>query len=174
MHLFALCGWLQCTRQTVPGADTSGVLCSQTSTSVASHGSLREGFQSVFISLSRCDAQQFVCSGEGGLSQGLMVSIAIGLHNIPEGLAVATVIRARSSSSWKALMWSIITALPQALVAVPSFLFVELFQELLPAALGFAAGCMIWIVFAELMPEALEQTNSSDVTAIFVTLSATG
>ncbi len=44
----------------------------------------------------------------------------------------------------------------QALVAVPSYLFVETFQSLLPLALGFAAGCMIWILTAELMPDALE------------------
>ena len=46
--------------------------------------------------------------------------------------------------------------MPQPLVAVPSFVFVTAFRALLPVALGFAAGCMVWMVFAELLPDALE------------------
>lgn len=41
-------------------------------------------------------------------------------------------------------------------MAVPSFVFVNAFRALLPVALGFAAGCMVWMVFAELLPDALE------------------
>ncbi|KAJ9522639.1 hypothetical protein QJQ45_019728 [Haematococcus lacustris] len=95
-------------------------------------------------------------SGHRGWAQGTLVTIAIGLHNIPEGMAVATVMVAKGAPPRKALFWSLFCAFPQALVAVPSFMFVETFQALLPMALGFAAGCMIWIVCAELMPDALE------------------
>jgi ZIP family zinc transporter len=42
-------------------------------------------------------------------------------------------------------------------LAVPAFLFVDAFAELLPAALGFAAGAMISMVARELVPEALRQ-----------------
>lgn len=98
-------------------------------------------------------------SGNRGWAQGTLVTIAIGLHNIPEGLATATVMVARGASAQKALLWSVLTSTPQVLVAVPSFLFVELFSALLPLALGFAAGCMIWIVVAEMLPDALEQID---------------
>lgn len=73
-----------------------------------------------------------------------------------EGLAVATVLAARGASPRRLLLWTTLTALPQALVALPSFLFVEAFAALLPLAMGFAAGCMVWIVAAELLPDALE------------------
>jgi len=40
-------------------------------------------------------------------------------------------------------------------MAVPAFLFVETFQTLLPFGLGFAAGAMLWMVAAELVPDAV-------------------
>lgn len=110
-------------------------------------------------------------SGPRGWAQGLLVTIAIGLHNVPEGMAVATVMVARGTSPKKALYWTLLSALPQGIVAVPAYLFVETFQGLLPIALGFAAGCMIWIVFAELIPDALETADHSHV-ATAATLSA--
>lgn len=90
-----------------------------------------------------------------GWLQGLLVTIAIGLHNVPEGLAVATVLVAKGISPMHAFWWTLATSLPQPLLALPSFMFVDAFQALLPLALGFAAGCMVWIVFAELLPDAL-------------------
>ena len=83
------------------------------------------------------------------------MTVAIGLHNVPEGLAVATVLVAKGISPSHAFWWTLATSLPQPLLALPSFMFVDAFQALLPLALGFAAGCMVWIVFAELLPDAL-------------------
>ncbi|GIL56120.1 hypothetical protein Vafri_11560 [Volvox africanus] len=110
-------------------------------------------------------------SGPRGWAQGLLVTIAIGLHNIPEGMAVATIMVARGTPPRTALYWTLLSALPQGIVAVPSYLFVEMFTGLLPIALGFAAGCMIWIVFAELIPDALESAEHGHV-ATAATLSA--
>ena len=56
-----------------------------------------------------------------------------------------------------------LSAAPQPLVALPSFLFVDTFFQLLPLALGFAAGCMLWMVFAELLPDALNDAKHSKV-----------
>jgi len=61
-------------------------------------------------------------------AQGVLVTLAIGLHNIPEGLAVSTVLVARGISPRSALLWTLFTALPQPLVAVPAFLFVDTFM----------------------------------------------
>ncbi|KXZ44910.1 hypothetical protein GPECTOR_61g863 [Gonium pectorale] len=110
-------------------------------------------------------------SGPRGWAQGLLVTIAIGLHNIPEGMAVATIMVSRGTPPRTALLWTLLSALPQGVVAVPSYVFVEAFSGLLPVALGFAAGCMIWIVFAELIPDALETAEHGHV-ATAATLSA--
>lgn len=48
-------------------------------------------------------------------------------------------------------------------MAVPAFIFVSAFKALLPIALGFAAGCMVWMVFAELLPDALEGASHAKV-----------
>lgn len=109
--------------------------------------------------------------GERGWAQGVLTTLAIGVHNVPEGLAKATVLVSQGASAQQALLWSIVTCLPQPLVAVPAFMFVETFQVLLPVALGFAAGCMIWLVFSELLPDAMAGAPSAEV-ATFATLSA--
>ena len=60
--------------------------------------------------------------------QGTLVTLAIGLHNVPEGLAVATVMAAKGTSPRRALLWTALTALPQALVAPPAYVFVDTFR----------------------------------------------
>jgi zinc transporter ZupT len=47
----------------------------------------------------------------------------------------------------------------QPIVAVPAFLCADAFQKVLPFCTGFAAGCMIWIVIAEVLPDAFKVTN---------------
>lgn len=111
--------------------------------------------------------------GKRGWAQGLLTTLAIGVHNVPEGLAKATMLVSQGASAPEALFWSILTCLPQPLAAVPSFMFVEAFKALLPIALGFAAGCMIWVVFAELLPEALHSVAPAEV-ASFATIAAAG
>ncbi len=87
---------------------------------------------------------------------GLLISVAIGIHNIPEGLAISLVLIPRGTSVSRAALWSIFSSIPQPLMAVPAFLFVLAFKPFLPVGLGLAAGAMIWMVFKELLPEALE------------------
>ncbi len=59
--------------------------------------------------------------------QGVLTTLAIGVHNIPEGLAKATVLVGQGVPPRRALAWSVATCLPQPLVAIPSFMFVDAF-----------------------------------------------
>ena len=101
----------------------------------------------------------------GGDELGLFVTAAIALHNVPEGLAIALVLVPRGVSVWAAAGWAVVSSLPQPIVAVPAFLAVATFADLLPFGLGFAAGAMVLMAALELLPEALEQTSAARVTA---------
>ena len=68
---------------------------------------------------------------------------------------MASVMAARGAPLRRVLLWTAVTSLPQALAAPPAYVFVDAFRGLLPLALGFAAGCMMWVVLAELLPDAL-------------------
>jgi zinc transporter, ZIP family len=88
---------------------------------------------------------------------GVLIALAIAIQNIPEGLAISLVLVPRGTRVRAAAGWSVFSSLPQPLLAVPAFLFVEQFSAVLPVGLGFAAGAMIWMVGRELLPEALAQ-----------------
>lgn len=110
----------------------------------------------------------------GGSNQlGVFITAAIAIHNIPEGIAIGLVLMPRGTSLWKAMGWSIFTSLPQPLMAVPAFLFVLAFKPFLPIGLGLAAGAMIWMVFAELVPDALKHASAEAVaTAVVLSFAA--
>ena len=99
-------------------------------------------------------------------SLGILIGLAIAVHNIPEGLAISLVLVPRGTSPRNAAAWSVFSSLPQPLMAVPAFLFVETFSGFLPVGLGFAAGAMIWLVLADLLPEALETSRPSTVACL--------
>lgn len=107
-----------------------------------------------------------VSYGDGG-SFGTFISAAIAIHNIPEGLAISLVLIPRGATVWRAAGWSIFSSLPQPIMAIPAFLFVLAFRPFLPIGLGLAAGAMIWMVFRELIPEALEDMPK---TAVYPTM----
>ena len=95
--------------------------------------------------------------GSSGL--GPFMSIAIAVHNIPEGLAIALVMVQQGQSPSAALGWSILSSAPQAVMAVPAWLFVDVFSSVLPLGLGLAAGAMVAMVLMELIPEIREQLD---------------
>lgn len=106
-----------------------------------------------------------------GVTFGVFITIAIAVHNIPEGVAISLVLVPRGVPVWRAALWSIFSSLPQPLMAVPAFLFVLAFRPFLPVGLGLAAGAMIWMAVSELLPDALDEAPKEQV-AIAVTLAA--
>jgi len=99
----------------------------------------------------------------GGQTLATLITVAIAVHNVPEGLAISAVMRPKGASILACAGWSIFSSLPQPLMAVPAFLFVDVFRPVLPYGLGFAAGAMVFMVFLELLPEAYAEARASTV-----------
>ena len=109
----------------------------------------------------------------GGEKLAALITIAIAVHNIPEGLAISAVMRPKGAGVLSCAFWSIFSSVPQPIMAVPAFLFVETFRPSLPYGLGFAAGAMVFMVLVELLPEAYKHGDRAQV-ATLATASAVG
>lgn len=102
----------------------------------------------------------------GGMALATVITVAIAVHNVPEGLAISAVMRPQGVSVLKCAGWSVFSSLPQPLMAVPAFLFVEAVAPALPYGLGFAAGAMVFMVLVELLPEAYGQSAKPSVAVL--------
>jgi ZIP family zinc transporter len=85
---------------------------------------------------------------------GVFVFIAISLQNVPEGTATAIPMAQAGYSKTRQFWAAVGTSVPQPIGAVVAFILVEEVNALLPWSLGFAAGAMIALVVADLLPEA--------------------
>ena len=102
-----------------------------------------------------------VAFATGNFEFGLIMAIAISVHNIPEGIAISLPLKADGVSTKKCAWASILTSVPQPIMAVPSALLAWFFEPLLPIGLGFAGGAMIYLTVSELIPSALEDGGHS-------------
>jgi ZIP family zinc transporter len=90
------------------------------------------------------------------------LTIGIGLQNLPEGLAVAMPLRRAGVTRWRSFWYGQLSAAVEPVAAVLGAAAVLLAQPLLPYALAFAAGAMIYVVVEELIPEA-QQAGRTDL-----------
>jgi len=84
---------------------------------------------------------------------GLLLALAIALHNIPEGLAVAAPFRACGMPPRQYIGWALASGMAEPIAALIGALFASWFAGLVPFALAFAGGAMIYVVSDELIPE---------------------
>ena len=92
--------------------------------------------------------------GSGNISNALKLMVAIGLQNIPEGLAVAvSALNAGMGSSFYAGVVSLRAGLVEIPLALIGAWAVQLAQPVLPYAMGFAAGAMLYVISDEIVPE---------------------
>jgi ZIP family zinc transporter len=91
--------------------------------------------------------------GGGDIANGTVLAIGIGLQNIPEGLAVAAALLTLRYSRVTAFAIGAGTGLVEPVGGLLGVTAVTFFKPLLPWALGFAAGAMIFVVSNEIVPE---------------------
>ncbi|MEM3618558.1 MAG: ZIP family metal transporter [Candidatus Bathyarchaeia archaeon] len=94
-----------------------------------------------------------VSFGTGDIAAGLVVAVAIGLQNMPEGLAVALPMLREGYSKRKSLGYSTLTGLVEPIGGLLGVALVSVFHQFLPWALAFAAGAMLFVVSDEIIPE---------------------
>lgn len=107
--------------------------------------------------------------GAGNLGNALALMLAIGIQNIPEGLAVA--ITARNAGLGRGI-YAAVTGIRAGLVEIPLAIFgaalVTVAEPVLPYAMGFAAGAMIYVIVDEIIPETHAKGNKRLSTVGFV------
>ena len=86
---------------------------------------------------------------------GLIMAVIIGLHNIPEGMAVSVPLITGGSKRLKAIVITALSGAPTIIGAVLGFCLGTLSPMWLSLLLSFAAGAMFYVVFGELLPEAI-------------------
>jgi ZIP family zinc transporter len=113
-------------------------------------------------------------SGGGRGAGGLALAGVIALHNVPEGVAVAGPLRAGNLPRRWALAAAAATGAPTVAGAALGYRLGTLGPVGLAATLGFASGAMLYVVFGELLPEALTLWQSRAPARAAVTGSVTG
>ncbi|MEA4889134.1 MAG: ZIP family metal transporter [Clostridiaceae bacterium] len=95
------------------------------------------------------------------LTGAVALAIGIGLQNFPEGAAVSIPLRREGFSRTKAFLYGQASGLVEPVGGVIGALAVVSMQHMLPYALSFAAGAMIYVVVEELIPEAQRNEGGS-------------
>ena len=99
------------------------------------------------------------------IAGAITLAIGIGIQNFPEGIAVSMPLRRMGMSRWKSFMYGQSSALVEPVAAVVGALAVTFFTPILPYALAFAAGAMIFVVVEEVIPET-QQDNNTDIATL--------
>lgn len=90
-----------------------------------------------------------------GWTGGLTIAIVIGLHNIPEGMSVAVPLISGGTKKAKAVVITALTGVPTVVGAMLGYFLGTINPISLSLSLSFASGAMLYVVFGELMPEAI-------------------
>jgi ZIP family zinc transporter len=93
-------------------------------------------------------------------SAALVLAVLIGLHNIPEGMAVSVPLISGGMNRWKAILITAASGIPTILGALLGYMLGELGPMGLTLSLGFASGAMLYVVFGEILPQSILMYHS--------------
>jgi zinc transporter, ZIP family len=97
---------------------------------------------------------------EATLGAAMALALGIGLQNFPEGLAVSVPLRREGMGHGRAFMYGQASGMVEPIAGILGALLVLTMQTILPYALAFAAGAMIFVVVEELIPESQRGHNT--------------
>jgi len=99
------------------------------------------------------------------LAGAIGLAIGIGIQNFPEGAAVSIPLRREKLSRRKSFMYGQLSGIVEPIAGILGAIAVITMRPILPYALSFAAGAMIYVVVEELIPEA-QQNKNTDIATI--------
>lgn len=101
-------------------------------------------------------------ASNGGVmgSSALVLAVLIGLHNIPEGMAVSVPLISGGMPKWKAVLVTALSGAPTIIGALLGFWLGDIGMLGLALSLGFASGAMLYVVFGEILPQAILMYHS--------------
>ena len=102
---------------------------------------------------------------EASIAGAVALAIGIGIQNFPEGIAVSMPMRRQGVSRFKSFWYGQLSAIVEPIAAVIGALAVTFFTPILPYALAFAAGAMIFVVVEEVIPET-QQDRYTDIATL--------
>lgn len=100
------------------------------------------------------------------LTGAVALAIGIGLQNFPEGTAVSMPLRREGFSRTRAFLYGQASGIVEPMAGVVGTALVLIARPILPYALAFAAGAMIYVVIEELIPESQSSEEATDVATI--------
>ena len=93
-------------------------------------------------------------------SAALVLAVLIGLHNIPEGMAVSVPLISGGMRKYKAVLLTALSGVPTMIGALLGYLLGDIGIYGLAISLGFASGAMLYVVFGEILPQAILMYHS--------------
>jgi ZIP family zinc transporter len=100
----------------------------------------------------------------GSLTDAMLLALGIGIQNFPEGFAISMPLRREGFPKHKAFFYGQLSAVVEPIGAFLGASAVMAMEQLLPYALSFAAGAMIFVVVEELIPESQQNHNTDNAT----------
>ena len=107
-------------------------------------------------------------SPEASIGGAVALAIGIGIQNFPEGIAVSMPLRRQGVSKLKSFWYGQLSAIVEPVAAVLGAVAVTFFTPILPYALAFAAGAMIFVVVEEVIPETQLDKYTDQATLGFI------
>jgi ZIP family zinc transporter len=102
---------------------------------------------------------------EASIASAVVLALGIGIQNFPEGMAVSMPLRRQGVSRFKSFWYGQLSAIVEPIAAVVGAVAVTFFTPILPYALAFAAGAMIFVVVEEVIPET-QQDKYTDIATL--------
>lgn len=106
-------------------------------------------------------------SGGIALAGAMALSVGIAIQNFPEGAIISLPLRAEGLTKPQAFLYGMLSGAVEPLAAILTILLAGVLVPLLPYALSFAAGAMIYVVVEELLPETASGKHSNAGTVLF-------